>query len=152
MRRILIENVTSSNATILPSVIAGLAERRIEDVRIADVFLQHVGGAPAATANLNPPEAELGYPEATMFGDLPATGLFVRHAQGFELSHSEIAVVAPDPRPAIALDDVHGADFIDVRTPHGAPAFKLTGVSDFRSAMMPGRPDRTIHGPATATF
>jgi polygalacturonase len=152
MRRVLIENVKSSNATILPSVIAGLAERRIEDVRIADVFLQHVGGAPAAMASLNPPEAELGYPEATMFGDLPASGLFVRHAQGFELSHSEIAVVAPDPRPAIALDDVHGADFIDVRTPHGAPAFKLTGVSDFRSAMMPGRPDRSMPGPVTATF
>lgn len=152
MRRILIENVTSSSATILPSVIAGLAERRIEGVRIANVFLQHVGGAPAAMADVTPPEAELGYPEATMFGDLPATGLFVRHAQDFELSHSEIAVVKPDPRPAIALDDVHGADFIDVRVPRGAPAFKLTGVSDFRSALMPGRLDRSISGPETTTF
>ncbi|MEI9927509.1 MAG: hypothetical protein WDN44_07165 [Sphingomonas sp.] len=82
MRRILIQNVTSSNANILPSVFAGLGGHPIEDVQVSDVFLHHAGGAAAAMAAVAPPEAELGYPEATMFGDLPATGFFLRHLRG----------------------------------------------------------------------
>lgn len=39
------------------------------------------------------------YPEPTMFGALPATGLFVRHAKNVEVSNLEIATVQPDARP-----------------------------------------------------
>ncbi len=148
MRRILIQNVVSSNATMLPSVIAGLAGHPIEDVRISDVYLHHVGGAPAAMARLQPPEEELGYPEATMFGDLPATGLFVRHARNLDLSNVEIAVASPDPRPAIRLEDVAGVDAFRLKIPAGI-GFALRDVRDFRSAGSRTIADRTIAGPFT---
>ncbi|WP_380780592.1 glycoside hydrolase family 28 protein [Sphingomonas sp. R86520] len=150
MRRILIQNIVSSNATLLPSVIAGLAGHPVEDVRISDVYLHHVGGATAAMARLQPPEEELGYPEATMFGDLPATGLFVRHARNLELSNIEIAVAAADPRPAFVLDDVADADAFRIKVPAGI-GFSLRGVTGFRSFGSRSVPDRTIAGPFTGT-
>ncbi len=148
MRRISIQNVVSSNATPLPSVIAGLVGHPIEDVRISDVYLHHVGGAPAAMARLNPPEEELGYPEATMFGDLPATGLFVRHARNLQLSNVEVAVAAPDPRPAFRFEDVAGADAFRVKVPAGI-GFALRDVTGFRTIGSRSLPDRTIAGPFT---
>jgi polygalacturonase len=151
MKRILIQNIVSSNATMLPSVIAGLAGHPIEDIKLADLYLHQVGGAPAAMAAVRPPEAELGYPEATMFGDLPATGCFLRHVRGVDVSHVEIAVAAPDPRPAFRLEDVHDADFFRVRTPAGR-AFALEGVSDLRIAGHRRLADRTIDGPASDSF
>jgi polygalacturonase len=151
MRRILIHNVTSSGANLLPSVFAGLAGHPIEDVKLSDIYLHHVGGAPAAMAALVPEENELGYPEATMFGDLPASGLFARHMRNLELSNVEIAVASPDPRPAIRLEDVAGADCFRVRTPPG-PAFALKDVTGFRSFGAPGRPDVTIASAASQTI
>jgi polygalacturonase len=148
LRRIAIDNVVSAGATMLPSVIAGLGERPIEDVRISDSHFHHVGGAPAAMAALRPPENELGYPEATMFGDLPATGFFVRHARGLSMRGVEVATAAPDPRPAIRLEDVADADFAGMRLPKGI-GYSLDRVSDFASTGARGRDDRRIAGPFT---
>ncbi|TCM16104.1 polygalacturonase [Novosphingobium sp. PhB165] len=151
MKRILIQNVVSSNATILPSVIAGLADHRIEDVTIADCHFHHVGGAPAEMARVRPPEAELAYPEATMFGDLPATGFFVRHARNMRFSNVEVSVAAPDPRAAFRLEDVRDADFIDIRAP-GRPTYSLEGVTGFRSTGGRGMEDRRADGPLSDEF
>lgn len=142
MKRILIQNVVSSGANLLPSVLAGLSERPIEDVKFANIHVQHLGGAPAAMAALDPPENELGYPEATMFGDLPASGFFLRHMRGVEMSNVEVSTVAPDPRAAFWLQDVHGADFFRVRA--AGPGFALRDVTGFRSFGSPDRLDRAV--------
>lgn len=151
MKRILIQNVTSSGATMLPSVIAGLAGHPIEDLKISDVHLHHVGGAPASMAQRQPPEEELGYPEATMFGDLPATGFFIRHARRVQMSNVEIAVAAPDPRAAFWLEDVQDADFFRTRVPEGPAAFSLHGVTGFRSTGSRWMKDKVVAGAFTGT-
>ena len=46
-----------------------------------------------------------------MFGELPATGFFIRHVRNVELSNVEIQTAKPDARPAFWLQDVTGADF-----------------------------------------
>ncbi len=152
MKRILIQNVTSSNATPLPSVIAGLAEQPIEDLTISGLYLHHVGGAPAAMAALTPAENELGYPEATMFGDLPATGLFVRHVRNVELRNIEVAVARPDPRPAVRLEDVTGAGLSRIRVPAGAPALNVKDVRDLSIEGNRWLPDQRIAGPITRQY
>lgn len=144
MKRILIQNVVSSGANMLPSVLAGLTERAIEDVKLSNIYLQHTGGAAAEMAKLMPPENELGYPEAPMFGELPATGLFMRHMRNVELSNVEVATVAADPRPGVWMQDVIGVDAFRVRTPAMAPSFSLHQVEGFRSFGAPGRADRSI--------
>jgi polygalacturonase len=151
LKRVMIQNVTSSQATVLPSVIAGLVDHPIEDVSISDVYLHHVGGAPAEMARVKPPENELGYPEATMFGPLPATGLFARHVRNLEMHHVEIATAAPDSRPAVWLEDVADADITNLRAPRGE-TFALTDVTGFRSTGARWIKDRVIDGRVTDRF
>ncbi len=132
LRRVILSDITSSGAGQLPSILAGVAGHPIEDIKISNVYLQQVGGGSAELAARRPPEEEAKYPEPTMFGDLPATGLFVRHVRNLELSNVEIATEQPDARPAFWLEDVDGADFFRVRTPK-APVFELTNVQSFRA-------------------
>lgn len=152
MKRILIQNVSSYNATPLPSVIAGLEGHPIEDLKISDCYLHHVGGAPAAWTQLDPPENALGYPEAPMFGDLPATGFYIRHARNVELSNIEVAVTSPDPRAALWLDDVAGADLFRLRVPQGSPGLVTRGVSDLSSLANRFMADGRMAGPLSRTF
>jgi polygalacturonase len=134
MKRILISNVTSYNASSLPSIIAGVSGHPVEDVKISDVYLHQVGGGSQEMAAIQPPEKADQYPEPTMFGDLPSTGLYVRHAKNIEISNLEIATENADARPAFHLHDVDGADFFRVRMPmrKKSDQFRLKGVSDFR--------------------
>lgn len=133
MKRILISNIVSSNSAQLPSIIAGVADHPIEDLKISDVYLNQVGGA-GTTPTDEPPENAGKYPEPDMFGDLPATGIYARHVRNLELSNVEIATVYIDARPAFHLDDVDGADFFRLRFPQRQQAgqFRLKNVSDFR--------------------
>jgi hypothetical protein len=45
-----------------------------------------------------------------MFGELPASGLYVRHAAGLVLRDVRVRTVLADPRPALVLDDVQHVD------------------------------------------
>ena len=146
IKRVLISNVTSSNADMMPSIIAGIEGHAIEDIKISDVYLQQVGGAGAEMAQIEPPEKAEAYPEPTMFGDLPATGFFVRHAKNVEISNVEIATRSPDPRPAFHMEDVNGADLFRVRFPENKKSgqFHLKGVSDFRVFGCQHYPDNSM--------
>jgi polygalacturonase len=146
MKRILISNVTSYNASALPTIIAGVPGHPVEDVKISDVYLHQVGGGGADMAVIQPPEKADQYPEPTMFGDLPATGLFARHAKNIEVSNLEIATEKADSRSAFYLDDVEGADFFRVRMPMRKKGgqFNLKSVSNFRVFGSQHYPDATI--------
>jgi len=144
LKRVLISNVTSSGAAQLPSIIAGIEGHPIEDVKISNVYLEQTGGADSAMAALAPDEKPDAYPEPTMFGPLPATGWFIRHAKNVEMSNVEIATVAPDARPAFCLQDVDEADFFRMRLPARQDQFKLTHVRDFRVFGSRHYPDATL--------
>ena len=134
MRRVILSNITSSGASPLPSILSGVPGHAIEDIKISDVFLEQLGGGSAATAALEPEERETAYPDPHMFGDLPASGFFVRHVRNLEMTNVEIATRAADARPAFWLKGVVGADFFRVRVPQGAaPAYELKDVKEFRS-------------------
>ena len=150
IRRILFSNIVSSSATLSPSLISGIPNHPIEDIKISNVYLHQLGGGSANLAALNPPENESAYPEPEMFGQLPATGFFLRHVRNIEITNVEIAVESPDARPAFGLLDVHGADFFRLRLPRSAPSFQLHNVTDFRqfgSQFLPdySAPNLTTH-------
>jgi len=132
LRRVIISHITSYNSSPLPSIIAGVTDHPIEDIKISDVLLQQVGGGSAQLAGRQPPDAEASYPEPSMFGELPASGFFIRHARNVEMSNVEIATASPDARPSFWLQDVVGADFFRLRLPSG-PRFALDRVAQFRS-------------------
>ncbi len=144
LRRVLVSNVVSSNAIAeYPSIISGVPGSMIEDIRISDVYLHQLGGGTAEWAALNPPEKENGYPEATMFGNLPARGFFIRHARNLEFSNIEVATASPDQRPAFWMHNVEGVDLFRVKAGQGTLAYDLREVTDFRSFGSRDFQDRT---------
>ncbi len=142
VRRIVISDVSCSGASMLPSILSGVPGYPIEDVQINNAFFQQVGGGTPQLARRVPPENENSYPEPTMFGELPATGLFCRHVRNLQVSNLEVQAEATDARPAFWLEDVQGADFFRVRAP-ASPVFSLRNVADFRVFGSRGMPDRS---------
>src|ERR1700744_4232400 len=133
LRRVVLSNIVSSHAGQLPSLMVGIRERPTEDIKISDVYLHQQGGGDAAMAAIDPSIKDNAYPEPTMFGDLPATGFYLRHVRNLEVSNVEVATEAADARAAFCLQDVDGADFFRVRVPRGSTAFDLRSASNFRS-------------------
>lgn len=48
------------------------------------------------------------YPKGTMFGVLPAFGLYLRHVDGITLDNVSLTTGKPDARPAIVAENVRG--------------------------------------------
>ena len=61
-------------------------------------------------------ELETLYPESTMFGILPAYGMYVRHARNIQLYGLSFELLKEDGRPAIICDDVDNADIQQIMT------------------------------------
>jgi polygalacturonase len=129
IKRVLISNLNCYNAPMkVSSILSGIPGYLIEDVKIADVYVQTAGGG-AADATPTP-EFEAKYPDPSMFGTTPASGFFLRHVRNLEMSHVEVANAAPDARPAFYLDSVDRADFFAITAPKGS--FALHQVKDLR--------------------
>jgi polygalacturonase len=133
LQRILINNLVSYNANSrLCSIISGVPEHAIRDIKLANIYQQHIGGAAQDTVAIRPPEFEDKYPDPGMFGPMPSQGFYLRHIRNLEMSHVEVQAMQPDPRPSFFLQDVNRADFIAVTAPSGVPAFHLDKVTDLR--------------------
>jgi len=132
MKRILVSNIASSNSLArLPNILSGIPGYPIEDVKIANFYMQHQGGAAADQAAIMPPELENKYPDPGMFGPMPAQGFYLRHIKNLEMSHVEIAPMAPDARPSFVLEGVDRGDFLAATAPTG-PAFVFRHSTDIR--------------------
>ncbi len=143
LRRVLLSNIVSSNAVAeYPSIISGVPGSLVEDIKISNMYLHQLGGGTKEWAALRPPEKENSYPEATMFGTLPARGFFLRHARNLEFSNIEIATLKLDDRPAFWMQDVQGVELFRVKAGKGTAAYSLHDVKDFRSIGSRDFPDR----------
>ena len=115
IRRVTISHVVASNCDPrYPIIIAGVAGHPVEDVKLTDIRVEFRGGLslddaakqPADLVNtfflrgpglagprdaFAPPEQEKGYPEPSMFGLLPAYGLFVRHAKNLTVERLDVS-------------------------------------------------------------
>jgi len=117
IRRVIIRNVTVHDAeSRFASIISGLPGHPIEDVTLSNIRIVHRGGGTAEDGALRPPENPDSYPEPSMFGTIPAHGLFARHVRNLVVRDLEVAAAAPDARPAVVLDDVFGARFDGLRS------------------------------------
>jgi polygalacturonase len=170
IRRVSISHVTASDVDArYPILIAGIPGHPIEDVRLSDIHIMSRGGLslddaakqPAELVNrfflraagladprdpYLPPEQEKAYPEPSMFGVLPAYGVYARHAKGLSFHEIELGFVRDDTRPVIVLDDVAGVRFDGVKAKRagGAPFFVLRNVGDFSVIDSPGVSDQRI--------
>ena len=101
-------DVTISNVSALdtssPSSINGLPGFPIRNVTLANVNVQEIGGH--RFLGLTVPELPQDYPQAEMFGTLPASSLYARHVNGFTVSDWQSRSERGDLRPAAIFDDV----------------------------------------------
>jgi hypothetical protein len=100
---------------ISPIVLTGIPGAFLQDIRLEDVTVRYPGVGNPFIASRSPadsvPELPAKYPEFSMFRELPAWGLYVRHVRGLAVRNLRLYCAAKDYRPAIVLDDVEGASW-----------------------------------------
>jgi polygalacturonase len=145
MQRILINNLVSYNAdSKLCSILSGIPDYPIKDIKLSNIYQQHIGGASQDSLAIRPPEFENKYPDPGMFGPMPSQGFYLRHIRNLEMSHVEVQCMRSDPRPSFFLEGVDRADFIAVTSPTGIPAFHLDKVTDLRILLSRAAPDTQL--------
>ncbi len=144
LRRILISNLVCHNAPArFGSILTGIPNSSIQDVKLSDIFIETAGGVSAAVGDL--PENENQYPDPNRFGETPCYGFYLRHMRHVEMSHVELAPMLPDVRPAFSLVEVDRADFFAITAPraHGN-VFALNNVTDLRIGWSRAAEDVTL--------
>jgi hypothetical protein len=105
VRNVTIERVRATGATDA-CTIAGIPGSPVERVAISELSLTV---EPAVPPPIGPvPERVAEYPQAGMFGPLPAAGVYARHVDGLLLRGVRVTVAGEDPRPWLVSDDVAG--------------------------------------------
>lgn len=123
---------------ISPSSIVGCPGLRIRHVRLENVEIVYPGHADTACAfrGTDPealaaiPEWERRYPEFSMWKELPAWGLYIRHADDIVLDNVTLRLGADDYRPAIVADDVNGLLINQSHLDHKSPCRECQVVAN----------------------
>jgi hypothetical protein len=108
---------------VFPSSVTGIPGHPVQNVVIENVNIVYQGGADRKVACFGldslakVPECINGYPEFSMFGELPAWGFYVRHTDGLQLKNVTVSYKDEDFRPAYVFDDVAGLQLSNVSVP-----------------------------------
>jgi len=105
LRNVTIENVHASE-TVLASSITGIPGDYVDSVTLSNLHFENVLSSRPEWVGTSVAEKESAYPEARMYGMLPASGLYVRHARNLRLDRIEFVAAAGEARPALIFDDV----------------------------------------------
>jgi polygalacturonase len=125
---------------LFPSSITGLPGHRVANVSLKNVTIITAGGGRPEVANVplenlaSVPEQEDRYPEFSMFGELPAWGFYVRHAEGITFENVTMRAVEKDFRSAMVFDDASNVQLNHVQMgPAGDnPVIVLRGVDGWK--------------------
>ncbi len=108
MRNIVISNVAAYNTGNFSSSITAIPGHYIENVQLSNVQFFNKGEllpADYIAHHTEVIEDEQGYPQPTVWGNLPSSVLFIRHVKNISLVDFQFGSYAPDPRiPIIAVD------------------------------------------------
>lgn len=107
---------------ISPSGIIGLPEWKIKHVLLSNIEIIYPGGGNPDYARQgttkqdleNIPEMAYAYPEFSQFKELPAWGLYIRHAEDITLENVILKAGNNDYRPALVADDVKEIKLTDI--------------------------------------
>jgi polygalacturonase len=103
IRDVVISNLVATGATLASSITA-VPGAAVRDLTLSNIQIS--GAAIAGQPSIDVPEEIAKYPEANMFGDLPASGLYVRRADGLRLVNVQLRTIGESQRPALVLDAV----------------------------------------------
>jgi polygalacturonase len=135
-RNVTISNIIATGVGKIGCSITGLPGYPIENVTLSNIRITYPGGGggTADDAGKQVSEKPDAYPEATMFGVLPAYGFYCRHVTGLRFDNVGLKLESDDYRPAIVCEDVHGLEIEDVRADRAVagegPLFRLCDVTE----------------------
>ncbi len=131
LRNIIISNIVATGAATACSI-TGIPGHPIGNVSLNQVMIEYQGGGTPETAEGAVPELPDEYPGADMFGELPAYGLYVRHAKELTLRDTRWTFTKTDARPVGIFEDVEG--------------LRITGLTGQSAGQMPLFELRDVHG------
>ena len=142
LRGVMISNLHATGATMTSSI-TGLPGSSVQDITLSDIHIDTDEAArypdPSAKAMIRPvPEATRDYPEARMFGRLPAGGLYMRHVRGVRLRGTAFDTGPNDTRPTVFADDVHNIDIDGLSATPIANGGSVVHLVDTRHAFIRG--------------
>ncbi len=107
IEKVVIRNITAEYS-LFESSITGIPGHCVRDIALENIRLEYEGGGKEDWAMGAVPDLSMikRYPEAEMFGRLPAYGLYCRHVDGIRLDNLTVSYLKPDPRPMLVCDDV----------------------------------------------
>lgn len=109
IRRVTLSDIDATGIDYrFAAAIAGLPGRPVEDVSLSRIHLSYCGGGTPEDAARRPEDLAGAYPEPSMFGVLPAWGLWVRHAKGLVIDRLDLAAARPDARPPFVIENTTG--------------------------------------------
>jgi hypothetical protein len=143
IKNVVIRNV-SARQSMFESSITGIPGHCVQDVTLESLDLEYEGGGKADwVIGEVPDESRVrSYPEAQMFGRLPAYGFFCRHVRRLEMRDTTIRCQLPDARPMLVCDDVGDLflECVDVESaspPYPVIWLKGTGQAEIRGCHVP---------------
>ena len=103
IRNIHLSNIFATGADITGCSLTGIPGSNIENISLNNISITTTGcdtipGWPRTIEEKIPD-----YPEGTMFGKLPAYGLFIRHASDIKLSNITLRTLNKETRPGIIV-------------------------------------------------
>ena len=109
IRGIYLDNIHIRHAGKMGCSITGLPGHPVEDVWLSRIHLHHRGGVaekdmPAIRQALRD-EKEKEYPEATMWGNLPAKGFYMRHTRNIHFDDITVMTEEDDVRPEFVTEE-----------------------------------------------
>lgn len=97
------EKVRRGYGSYLGGYVSGTERYPIRDIRFERVRAAYLGGVTEVPQE--PPEFENQYPESNCFGNLPASGYYIRHAENIVFEDCETTILYPDSRETFVLSD-----------------------------------------------
>ena len=98
---------------VFPSSITGIPGFVPNNITLENIDISYAGIAKKQVAYFSPdsltkiPEKITNYPEFSMFGELPASGFYVRHATGIKMKNIRVTYAGKDFRTPFIFDDVN---------------------------------------------
>ena len=134
IRNLQFNNIIAKADGIIPCLISGVPDSRIEGITLRDIIVEHEGGEEAMGERL--PENLKGYPENRMYGRFnPAGGLYIRHADNIIVDNFQVRQRNTDYRPVVVLDDVTDFRMRNLKA-MGTKADKMVQTIDSKNVIL----------------
>ncbi len=106
-----ISNIRAKNTGKIGCSITGQPGFPVKNIRLSNIVLEFAGGGTLEDLHKKMEDKPKDYPEATMFGTLPAYGFYISHAANITFDGVQLSTTEIDLRPALYLNDVENSTF-----------------------------------------